>query len=79
MPTDVLEPPAASTPVNGVAVPPAVWDAGTRLFSSGAAFERWLKRPRPHFGGRTPLSLIDGGEAEAVRTLIVQLTHGVFP
>ena len=83
MPADLLDPPAADAPapprVDGVAIPVGVWDAGATLFADDDAFRQWLRRPRPHFDGRTPLSLIQADESDAVRTLIVQLTHGVFP
>ncbi|MCX7961579.1 MAG: DUF2384 domain-containing protein [Burkholderiales bacterium] len=40
---------------------------------------RWLKRPQPGLGGRTPLSLLvtDAGRDE-VEKLLLRLEHGVY-
>jgi uncharacterized protein (DUF2384 family) len=38
--------------------------------------ERWLARPNPELGGKTPRELIEAGRAEAVAELLEGMTLG---
>jgi len=37
----------------------------------------WLRTPNPSFEGRTPVEVIEGGEADRIRRMIHELESGV--
>ena len=76
---DLADIPASPMVVDGVTIPEEVRQAGLTLFKDTGAFIDWLRAPRPHFEGQSPLSLIAAGGGERVSTLLMQLIWGVLP
>ena len=43
-----------------------------------ATVKEWLQKPNPAFDGRTPLSLIHGGEIDLLWAMVQQIRQGSF-
>lgn len=48
------------------------------LVGDNAALKEWLQKPNAAFEGRTPLSLIHGGEVDVLWKMVHQIRQGSF-
>jgi len=50
-----------------------------QVFGESGRAWRWLRKPKPNFGGRTPVEMLatEAG-ARLVEEMIVQIDHGIF-
>lgn len=59
-----------------VVVPEDIWRSAVLMYPDPDA---WLQNPIPNLKGRTPLEVIDAGQADAIRAIIQDIAGFMLP
>jgi hypothetical protein len=63
-------------PEGETSVPDDIWRAAVLMYSDPYA---WLNNPIPNLGRRTPLMVIEAGDADAIRAIIRDIAGFMLP